>query len=265
MVVSNAAGSMTSNAAMLTVTAAAAGTDVVTYKYDVMRTGQNLAESALTPSNVTSATFGKLRNLMVDGLVDAQPLYLSKLTVAGATHNVVFVATEHDSVYAFDADTGTILWQVSLIGAGETTSDDRGCSQVTPEIGITSTPVIDRNAGAHGTIYVVAMTKDASSNYHQRLHALDITTGTGNGRQPDGDYGDVRSDDFCSRTIQGARRTAVEQRHDLHDLGVSLRFRPIRRLDHRCSASPRSRSRVFSTSRWVRAAAAMPVKDLRSG
>ncbi len=177
VVVSNATGSTTSNAATLTVTAADAGTDVVTYKYDVMRTGQNLTESALTPSNVTSATFGLLRNLMVDGLVDAQPLYLSKLTVAGAAHNVVFVATEHDSVYAFDADTGAILWQVSLIGAGETTSDNRGCAQVTPEIGITSTPVIDRNAGAHGTIFVVAMTKDAASNYHQRLHALDITTG----------------------------------------------------------------------------------------
>jgi len=161
----------------ISTTTGAAGTDVVTYKYDVMRTGQNLTESALTPSNVTSATFGKLRDFTVDGLVDAQPLYLSKLTVAGGTHNVVFVATEHDSVYAFDADTGTTLWQVSLIRAGETSSDDRGCSQVTPEIGITSTPVIDRNVGAHGTIYVVAMTKDASSNYHQRLHALDITTG----------------------------------------------------------------------------------------
>jgi hypothetical protein len=180
VVVTNATGSVTSSAATLTVTAvtaAAAGTDVVTYKYDVMRTGQNLTESALTLSNVTSTTFGKLRNLMVDGLVDAQPLYLSRLTVAGATHNVVFVATEHDSVYAFDADTGAILWQVSLLSGGDTTSDDRGCSQVTPEIGITSTPVIDRNAGSHGTIFVVAMTKDTSSNYHQRLHALDITTG----------------------------------------------------------------------------------------
>ena len=177
VVVSNTMGSMTSDAATLTVTVTAAGTDVVTYKYDVMRTGQNLAESALTPSNVTSSTFGKLRNLMVDGLVDAQPLYLSKLSVAGAAHNVVFVATEHDSVYAFDADTGATLWQVSLLGGGETTSDDRGCGQVTPEIGITSTPVIDRSAGPHGTMYAVAMTKDASSNYHQRLHALDVTTG----------------------------------------------------------------------------------------
>ena len=176
-VVTNAAGSMTSNAASLTVIAAAAGTDVVTYKYDVMRTGQNLAESTLTVSNVGFATFGKLRNLMVDGLVDAQPLYLSQLAVAGAMHNVVFVATEHDSVYAFDADTGAILWKVSLLSPGETTSDDRGCSKVKPEIGITSTPVIDRKAGAHGTIFMVAMTKDTASNYHQRLHALDVTTG----------------------------------------------------------------------------------------
>lgn len=175
--VSNATGSVTSHTAALTVTAAAVGTDVTTYKFDVMRTGQNLTESTLTPANVTAATFGKLRNLMVDGLVDAQPLYLSQLTVAGAAHNVVFVATEHDSVYAFDADKGTILWQVSLLGGGETTSDNRGCSFVSPEIGVTSTPVIDRSAGAHGAIYLVAASKDASSNYHHRLHALDITTG----------------------------------------------------------------------------------------
>jgi hypothetical protein len=180
VVVGNTAGSVTSSAATLTVTMTTtpvAGTDVVTYKYDALRTGQNLTESTLTISNVTVSTFGKLRNLMVDGLVDAQPLYLSQLRVAGVTHNVVFVATEHDSVYAFDADTGNALWQVSLIAAGETTSDDHGCHQVTPEIGVTSTPVIDRNAGAHGTIFIVAMTKDSSSNYHQRLHALDITTG----------------------------------------------------------------------------------------
>jgi hypothetical protein len=89
VIVTNATGNVTSNAATLTVTAAAAGTDVVTYKYDVMRTGQNLNESALTPSNVTSAKFGKLRNLMVDGLVDAQPLYVSNLVVAGAAHKVL--------------------------------------------------------------------------------------------------------------------------------------------------------------------------------
>jgi len=175
--VSNAVGSEPSSMATLTVNPAQAGTDVVTYKYDVMRTGQNLTETTLTPANVSSTTFGLLRNLGVDGLVDAQPLYLSGLTVFGASHNVVFVATENDSIYAFDSDTGTTLWQLSLLGAGETASDDRGCNQVTPQIGITSTPVIDRNAGAHGTMFVVAMSKDSSSNYHQRLHALDVTTG----------------------------------------------------------------------------------------
>lgn len=177
VVITNPVGQATSNPATLTVTAVSAGTDVVTYKYDALRTGQNLTEPSLAPTNVTSATFGLLRNLPVDGLVDAQPLYLSGLTVAGSAHNVVFVGTEHDSVYAFDADTGAELWQDSLTGPGESTSDNRGCGQVTPEIGITSTPVIDRNAGAHGAIYVVAMSKDASSQYHQRLHALDVTTG----------------------------------------------------------------------------------------
>jgi hypothetical protein len=150
---------------------------VVTYKNDLQRTGQNLTESVLTTSNVNSSSFGLLRNLQVDGKVDAQPLYLSKLTVAGASHNVVYVATENGSVYAFDSDAGTLLWMVSLIGAGETTSDAHSCNQVTPQIGITATPVIDRTAGAHGTLFAVAMTKDASGNYHQRLHALDVTTG----------------------------------------------------------------------------------------
>ncbi len=91
--------------------------------------------------------------------------------------NVVFVASEHDTLFAFDADTGASYWQVSLLKAGETTSDDRGCGQVVPEIGITGTPVIDLAAGPHGTIYAVAMSKDSSGGYHQRLHAIDITTG----------------------------------------------------------------------------------------
>ena len=153
------------------------GTDVVTYKNDLARTGQNLTESALTLANVNSSTFGKLRFLPTDGLVDAQPLYLSGLMVGGSAHNVVFVATENDTAYAFDSDSGTVLWQKSLLPAGETPSDDRGCGQVTPTIGVTSTPVIDRSAGAHGVIYLVAMSIDASQNYHQRLHALDVTSG----------------------------------------------------------------------------------------
>ena len=160
-----------------TTTTPTPGTDVATYKNDVARTGQNLTETTLTLTNVASATFGLLRTLPVDGKVDAQPLYLSDLTVAGAAHNVVYVATENDSVYAFDSDTGATLWHVSLLPSGETTSDTHGCGQVTPTIGITSTPVIDRSAGTNGAIYVVAMSKDSSSAYHQRLHALDVTTG----------------------------------------------------------------------------------------
>ena len=149
----------------------------MTYRDDVGRTGENLTESLLTPANVNSSSFGLYRVLGVDGKVDAQPLYLAQLSIAGGTHNVVFVATEHDSVYAFDPVTGDTLWQVSLLPSGETPSDDVGCNQISPEIGVTSTPVIDRSAGPHGAIFLVAMSKDGSSNYHQRLHALDVTTG----------------------------------------------------------------------------------------
>ena len=179
--VSNALGSVTSNPVTLTVNANVApvgNATVLTFHNDVARTGQNLSETILTPANVNSTNFGKIGFLTVDGLVDAEPLYVSSLTVTGAAHNVVFVVTEHGSAYAFDADNlGAPLWKVSAIGAGETSSDDRGCSQVSPEIGITSTPVIDPHAGAHGVIYLVAMSKDGNGNYFQRLHALDITTG----------------------------------------------------------------------------------------
>ncbi|MGA7342558.1 MAG: hypothetical protein WBE72_23955 [Terracidiphilus sp.] len=164
----------------LNVTAAVAtpGVDAVTYHYDVGRTGLNPNETTLTTANVTSSKFGLLRILPVDGSVDAEPLYLSNLTVGGQQQNVVFTVTENDSVYAFNADTGTQLWKTSVLGANETPSDDHGCGQISPTIGITSTPVIDRNAGANGTIFVVGMTKDASGDYHQRLHALDVTTGS---------------------------------------------------------------------------------------
>ncbi len=152
------------------------GVSVLTYHNDNARDGLNAQETTLTPANVNSTQFGKLGFFNVDGLVDAQPLYVGSFAVGGKTRNVLYVATEHDSVYAFDADSGVVLWQVSLLGSGETTSDDRGCSQVTPEIGVTSTPVIDLTAGSHGAIFLVAMSKNGST-YFQRLHALDLTTG----------------------------------------------------------------------------------------
>ncbi len=153
--------------------------NVLTYHNDNARTGQNVAETILTPATVNAAGFGKLFSFPMDGKVDAQPLYVSGVVIPGqGTYNVVYAASEHDSVYAFDANSGKPFWQVSLLGAGETTSDIRNCGQVAPEIGVTATPVIDLNAGPHGTIYLVAMSKDLGGNYYQRLHALDIATGT---------------------------------------------------------------------------------------
>jgi hypothetical protein len=178
---------MASATLMLTVQGATSPTvapDVTTFHYDVARDGLNAQETILTLANVNSTQFGKIGFDTVDGLVDAQPLYLANVTAGGILRNVLYVATEGDSVYAFDADTGVQIWKTSLIETGETTSDNRGCTQVTPQIGITSTPVIDRTEGPNGTIFVVGMTKDSSGDYHQRLHALDITTGVELGASP---------------------------------------------------------------------------------
>ncbi len=152
-----------------------------TWRYDNGRTGQNTAETVLTPANVNQWQFGKLRSYKVDGYVYAQPLYLPKVGMAGGTHNVVFIATEHESVYAFDADHNVQLWAVSLVdtahgaAAGSTSvpSADLGTSDIVPEVGITATPVIDPAAG---TIYVEAKSKE-NGTYVHRLHALDVTTG----------------------------------------------------------------------------------------
>ncbi len=176
--VSNSAGNVTSITATLTVNPVQT-TDVLTYHNDNSRTGQNLSETILTPGGVNAANFGKLGFFPVDGPVDAQPLYLSNVIIPGnGTHNVLYVATENDSVYAFDATTGQILWQVSMLGPGEVPSDDHGCSEVSPAIGITGTPVIDN---ALGVMYLVSMSKDGAGSYHQRFHALDVTTGIDGG------------------------------------------------------------------------------------
>jgi hypothetical protein len=186
VVVSNSAGSITSNAATLTVNATPTHTptsdvDVATYHYDNLRTGQNTHEAVLKHANVTQSKFGKVGTFPVDGKVDAQPLYLSNLAIPNqGTKNVLYVVTEHDTVFAFDADsvddggTPVKLWSHSVLQPGETISDDRGCGQVTPEIGITSTPVIDRTRNA---IYVVSVSKKSDGDYVHRIHALNLTTG----------------------------------------------------------------------------------------
>ncbi len=162
---------------------------VFTQRYDNSRSGLNAQETVLTPTNVNQNQFGKLFSFPVDGQVQAEPLYVPKLTINQSPHNVMFVATEHDSVYAFDADgqPATPLWQVSFLNsaAGITTvpPQDVGSGDISPEIGITATPVID---SAGGTIYLTAKTKELQDpsctsncnyNYVHRLHALDIATG----------------------------------------------------------------------------------------
>ena len=165
-------------------TSVGAQVQVTTEHNDSLRTGQNIQETILTPANVASSKFQKLFAQSVDGAVYAQPLYVPNVNIPGSgVHNVIYVATEHDSVYAFDADSNTgsnsaPLWQTSFINAADgitTVSDsDINCfTAVVPEVGITSTPVIDLSTN---TIYVLAETKENGSFFH-RLHALDVATG----------------------------------------------------------------------------------------
>ncbi len=152
-------------------------TDVLTYHYNVYRQGSTNQETTLTTTNVNVNTFGKINFFTVDGKVDAQPLFVNKQFIGGSLNDTVYVVTENDSIYAFSANSGHQFWQVSALGQGETPSDDHGCGQISPQIGITDTPVIDKGNGPFGAIYFVAMTKDSSGNYHQRLHALDLMSG----------------------------------------------------------------------------------------
>jgi hypothetical protein len=162
--------------------------NVLTWRYDNTHQGQNTQETTLTPANVNTNTFGKLFSQTVDGQVYAQPLYAANLTINNVTHNVLFIADEHDSVYAFDADSNggansAPLWQASMLStahgaaAGATTVPtadvQSGTGDIHPEIGISSTPTIDLSTG---TLFVVSKSKE-NGNYFQRLHALNILTG----------------------------------------------------------------------------------------
>jgi hypothetical protein len=184
VIVGNAFGNVLSSSATLTISTVP-GIQVLTYHNDNSRTGLNSNETILTPSVVNSTQFGQLFSQSVDGIIVGQPLYLSDVNIPNlGVHNVVYVVTQHDSVYAFDADNNSgsnasPLWQVSFINpsAGITTvpGSVQGCSVTTgfTEIGIVSTPVIDPNTN---TLYLVAKTEENGTFVH-RLHALDVSTG----------------------------------------------------------------------------------------
>lgn len=154
-------------------------TDVVTYHYDNQRSGGNLKETTLTTSNVNSATFGKVGEFAVDGQVDGQALFLSQLAIPGqGNKDVLYVATENDTVYAVDAQSisgssATVLWKTPVLSSGESAATSLPCGNIFPK-GITATPVIDRSRNA---IYVEAMSQDSSGNIIHRVHALDLTNG----------------------------------------------------------------------------------------
>ncbi len=165
---------------------AAAQVAVTTYHNDTYRTGSNTQETVLTVSNVKAQTFGKRFTFAVQGYVYAQPLYVPGLTIGGTVHNVLFVVTEHDQVYAFDVNSGQQLWHTNFLAAtspryqiSSVSSGDVSCGDLVPEIGITGTPAIDTTSGS---MYLVAKTKQYDSlthttSFYQTLHALDITTG----------------------------------------------------------------------------------------
>src|SRR5438270_10540542 len=164
---------------ILAIVASALG-QITTSQYNDQRTGSVLNEAHLTPRNVNASQFGKLGAFKVDGAVYAQPLFIPSVDIPGkGKHDVLFVATEHDSVYAFDANrpTDPPLWQVSFLdkerGTVPVSEDDVQCPFIRPDVGITSTPVVDLKTG---TLYVLARTKIrhrvGRDEYFQHLHAL---------------------------------------------------------------------------------------------
>ena len=176
---------MTTVAASFLACSAPAQVSVLTYHNDNSRTGQNLSERILGPANVQTNLFGRLFSHTVAGKVYAQPLYVSGLNFPGqGTHNAIFVATEHNTVYAFEADSnagtnGGLFWQTNLGPSAVTPNSDFGnrygpYSDIAPEVGITSTPVVDE---VSGTLYVDAFTHEGT-NYFHRIHALNLTNGT---------------------------------------------------------------------------------------
>ncbi len=221
-------------------------TSVLTQHNDNARTGQNTSETILKTTNVNTNQFGKLFAMPADGQVYAQPLYVPGVTINGGVHNVVIIATENDSVYAYDADSsGVPLWKVSMVdaahgaGAGETalnSATTTGCADMQPQVGITSTPVIDATSK---TIYVEAKSTNGT-NYFHRLHALDLLTGNEKTPGPvviaatvsgtgDGSLnGQISFDNLRQLNRPGLLLLKRhEQQHDLYRLCLPLRWQSL--------------------------------------
>ena len=230
---------------------------VTTYHNDNSRTGQNTQETILTPANVNSQHFGKLFTVPLDGWVYAQPLYLSNVTIAGAKHNVLYVATEHDSLYAIDANSGAIYWWISLIPPNGNTvnsnTDLGNCTDLVPEIGITGTPVIDITTG---TIYLVA-TGTVNGSIVQYLHAIDVVTSaekfggplliqaTVPGTALDGDGKNVS---FSPRFENQRASLLLDSGHVVIGWSSHCDFNPWHGWIMSYSANPLAQEAVFNTS-----------------
>ncbi|HUD68541.1 MAG TPA: hypothetical protein VMQ17_28415 [Candidatus Sulfotelmatobacter sp.] len=206
---------------------------VLTYHNNLSRDGTNTRELALTLSNVNTATFGKLFSCQADGAIYAQPLWVPNLTVAGTRHNVVIVATQHESLYAFDADAApcTTLWHGNLIDAahggtaGETSVPSAGTGalvgsgygDISPEVGITGTPVIDPSTN---TLYVVSKSVNASQQFFQRLHAIDISTGNERITPPQSINSSISVPGTGAGSVSG--RVAFDPRNESQRAGLVL-------------------------------------------
>jgi Putative Ig domain len=199
---------------------------VFTYHNNLARDGTNIQEHALTPKSVNAETFGKLFSCVVDGAIYAQPLWVANLSIGGKLRNVVLVATAHDSLYAFDADTIPCkqLWKVSLIDtshgatAGEVSVAHSlvgsGGPFINPEVGVVGTPVIDP---ASGIVYVVSMsTNPAGTSFYHRLHAIDIATGNEKSGSP------VLVAASYSGTGSGGTTVTFTSRQELQRAGLTL-------------------------------------------
>jgi len=207
--------------------------DVITYHYDNGRSGENLNETALAPANVNSTQFGKKGEFAVDGKVDASRCIFRRSPSTGKRRMYFMLqpstAPSMPLTLTHQRNHIRVPLETTTLGSGENTSDNRGCGQVSPEIGITATPVIDRG---RNVIYVVAMSKNSSGSYFQRLHALNLSTGAELFSGPQtitatypgtGDNSSGGNVIFVIRNNTRTARPAADQRNDLHHVVLPLR------------------------------------------